>query len=220
MELKKPFRVYSRGVVQFIYSEVLLGEWLLSYGLSKGHITITYGSISKSGLAATRNAYSSFSLNNIRAWRINNPKPTWLRFEDSDLRIESPSGRIADQSLLIECIRAAENLQRKSAEAFRSRYSTGSKSKWHRGVTYRIVHTHNERKQNHAISLDADAPKIRPSRMRLPDYWDEVYRHKSSNWKSFRRSQYKESKPSARLRSKQAHGENSVLCLEDLAVFT
>jgi hypothetical protein len=205
MAIQKYFRVYSCGFVHLLNSEVVLGKWLLSEGLSRGHITLSYETLFKSGIVETRSAYSKSSLRNIYDWRSYRrqpTKPTRLRFEDSELRVEAPDGKVLGPDILIEFICAAENRQRNETLQRWSRYSPGSKCNWHRGTTFRIVHTQNERRQNDAYKGEEDVPKVRAARRNLPTYWDEVMRNKEDNWKSYRKSQHKKDYPSARLVSR------------------
>lgn len=205
MAIQKYFRVYSRGFVHFVISEVSLGNWLLSEGLARGHIRLSYHAHCKNGSVESRSAYSNSSLRNIYDWRKyrRQPiKPTQLRFEDDDLRVEAPDGKVLGADILIEFICAAENHRRNETLQRWSRYSSGSKCNWHRGTTFRIIRTQNERRQTAAFEGEEDAPKVRAARRNLPTYWDEVMRNNEDNWKSYRKSQHKKDYPSGRLVSR------------------
>ena len=168
MAIRKPFRVHSRGFVHLFYSEVELGRWLGGEALFRNHITITYGITAESSTSEPRNVYSLESRVHVHGRNDRNMKVIRLRFEDDALRIEDPKGNCLGSKVLVDCIRASENERREDSRSRWSIYSSGAKSRWHRGSVYRIVRTQNERRQDRANDAEAEAPKARPARKNSP----------------------------------------------------
>lgn len=192
MSQKRPFRVYSRGNVLFFATPMALGRWLLSDGLALDHITLSYSRIGKSSTSPlwANTGYQGSS----RRFRYSPYSPAMrassLRFEDDELRVEAPNGEVLPSQTLLDCVRAHENECRARKGVWYSSYR-GYKCNRHRGTHYRIIHTQNERRGNGDAGIDG-APSPRPSRRNLPTYYDEVYRLNERNWKSFRKTAWKQ----------------------------
>lgn len=115
--------------------------------------------------------------------------------EQADLRIELPSGRIAQPRFLVECIHAYRNesLLRASHHGYCPvrRYRS---YRWD-NVSERLRHvrTMQEKRLHSLVLREEGEPAIRPARRprALPDLFDDIWRHNEKNWKRYRRVQWK-----------------------------